>query len=46
MERMEMTIDINKLDSDQLRQLRAMYYELGQMEAVKIINERIIFIEG
>ena len=43
---MEMSIDIEKLNADQLRQLRAMYYELNMMQEVKIINERIVFIEG
>ena len=40
------TIDINKLTSDELRQLRDMaYYTLKDMQLVKKINDRIWFLE-
>ena len=41
-----MTIDINKLNSGQLEQLRAMFFDLNDADACKQINDRLAFIRG
>lgn len=41
-----MTIDINKLNSGQLEQLRAMFFDLNDADACKQINDRIAFVNG
>lgn len=41
-----MTIDINKLNTEDLEQLRAMFYNLHLMDEVGQINNRIAFING
>ena len=46
MKAQNMTIDINKLHEGQLEELRKMFYELGDMEAVKQINDRLAYIKG
>lgn len=46
MKEQNVTIDINRLDVDELKQLREMaYYTLRDMDLVKTINERIYFLE-
>lgn len=42
---MMMNIDIEKLITDELKQLREMFYRLNMMKEVKQINDRIAFIE-
>jgi hypothetical protein len=46
MKAQNMSIDINKLHTEHLEQLRAMFFELGDMEAVGQVQDRIAFIEG
>ena len=41
-----MTIDINKLDTMELEQLRAMFFNMNLMDEVKQINNRIAFLNG
>lgn len=41
-----MTIDINKLNSEELEDLRAMFYNLQMMDEVGQINNRIAFLRG
>ena len=41
-----MTIDINKLNSEELEDLRAMFYNLHMMDEVGQINNRIAFLRG
>lgn len=46
MRKREFAIDINRLNSDQLKQLAAMFYEQDKLNEVKEINERIAFLCG
>lgn len=41
-----MTIDINKLNSEELEDLRGMFYNLHMMDEVGQINNRIAFLRG
>lgn len=40
------SVDINRLDTEDLKRLAKMLYEEGKMESVKEINDRIAFQEG
>lgn len=46
MKEQNMTIDINKLNEEELQQLSYMFYNMGMMDQVKQINNRIAFING
>jgi hypothetical protein len=46
MKAQNMTIDINKLNTYELEQLRAMFFNLNMMDEVGQINDRIAFING
>lgn len=46
MEKKEITIDINKLNSDELRELAKILYYNGYMKETKEVNERIVFLES
>lgn len=46
MKEQNITIDINKLATEQLEQLNKMFYEIGMMNECKQINERIAFLNG
>ena len=39
-------VDINKLDTDELEQLAAIFYRYGTAEETKQINDRIAFLNG
>lgn len=41
-----MTIDINKLNSEELEDLMGMFYNLHMMDEVGQINNRIAFLRG
>ena len=40
------TIDINKLNTEELELLKKITYAYGQMEETKNINNRIAFLKG
>lgn len=46
MKAQNMSIDINKLNDEQLEQLRNMYYSLGMMSEAQQVNNRIAFCNG
>ncbi|MCI7108014.1 MAG: hypothetical protein MR945_09055 [Agathobacter sp.] len=46
MKAQNMTIDINRLDVEKLEQLQAMFYEMGCMDEVAQINNRIAYVNG
>lgn len=46
MDKKEITIDINKLDSDELEKLAELLYRYGYMEECRDVNRRKIFIEN
>ena len=46
MKAQNMTIDINKLNTMELEQLRAMFFNMNLMDEVGQINNRIAFING
>lgn len=46
MKKRNFTIDINKLNDTQLEQLASMFYDLGSLNEVKEINDRIAFLRG
>ncbi len=47
MKAQNMTIDINRLDTDQLAQIAAMLYETRpSADLVKAVNDRIAFLSG
>ena len=46
MKAQNMTIDINRLHTGELEQLRAMFYNMGMMKEAAQINDRISFLEG
>jgi len=46
MKAQNVTIDINRLTDDQLQQLAAITYQLGDMDATKRVNDRLAFQQG
>lgn len=46
MKEQNMTIDINKLNEEELQQLASMLYNMGMIDQTKQVNERIAFLNG